>query len=84
MKFDVYADPGHAWAKCPKATLKELGIAEKITAYSYQRGEFAYLEEDCDASTLVSALKANGIPHEFVLHQSNSSSRIRNYERYQV
>ena len=49
--FDVYEDAGHAWMKVKKDLLHKMGIADKITAYSYERGEYAYLEEDCDLST---------------------------------
>ena len=82
MKFQVYADPGHAWAKVHKKTLTKLGIADKITHCSYQRGDFAYLEEDQDANTLVEALEARGIKAEFITHTANKQSRIRNYDSY--
>jgi hypothetical protein len=39
MKFDYIMDPGHGWLKVPKALLAQLGIADKISPYSYQRGE---------------------------------------------
>ena len=48
MTFTVYSDPGHAWVKVPRDLLKTLGIESDISPYSYMRGEFAYLEEDCD------------------------------------
>ena len=60
MKFDVLTDPGHGWIKVPKKLLAELGIANKITPYSYMRGDFAYLEEDADASTFFEAMRAAG------------------------
>jgi hypothetical protein len=46
--FTHYTDPGHGWVEVPRALLHELGIADKITGYSYQRGEDVFLEEDCD------------------------------------
>ena len=58
MKFPFYMDPGHGWLKVPMRLLKELGIEPRITAYSYRRGDFAYLEEDCDATTFVKAMEA--------------------------
>lgn len=82
--FQVYNDPGHAWAKVPRKTLKDLGIEDKITSYSYQRGDYAYLEEDCDLSTLISALKARGIQPVFREYHGNKISRIRNYESYKA
>ena len=32
-KITVYNDPGHAWAAVKLAELRELGIADKISAY---------------------------------------------------
>jgi hypothetical protein len=85
MKINVYGDPGHAWAKVKKSTLVKLGIADKITTYSYMRGDYAYLEEDCDLSTLVSALRAAGVPFEFKEHVARfKQSKIRGYSHYSV
>jgi len=48
--FSFYTDAGHGWLWVPKYPRAELGIAEKITSFSYQRGDYAYLEEDVDLS----------------------------------
>ena len=82
MKFDFYTDPGHGWVKVKKTLLVKLGIDRKITAYSYQRGEHAYLEEDCDASLLIETLKAKGFSYSFRSHNANKSSKIRSYAPY--
>ena len=83
MRIEVYTDPGHGWAKVPKTLLAELGIAEKITPFSYMRGDYAYLEEDQDADTLVKALKEAGIKYEFKVYTAKyRASRIRNYASY--
>lgn len=82
MKFDSYADPGHGWARVPKKLLTKLGIADQVSMYSRQRGEWAYLEEDCDLRLFVTALRATGVTVEFREHNTDKSSRIRNYERY--
>lgn len=82
MKFDVLTDPGHGWVKVPKKLLVELGIADKITPYSYMRGEFAYLEEDADASTFFEAMKAAGKSIEQRVRHADRSSRVRNYSSY--
>ena len=82
MKFVIYADPGHAWCKVPKKLLVKLGIADQITSYSYQRGEYAYLEEDCDLSLLVSTLQVKGKKVEFDERHTNKSSKILSYSHY--
>ena len=80
----VYSDPGHAWAKVRKSVLTNLGIADKVSSYSYQRGEYAFLEEDCDLSLLMQALQSHGTKLCFVEKHTDKQSRIRNYERYSV
>ena len=82
--FDVYADPGHAWAKVKIDYLKKLGIAHEISPYSYSRGEYAYLEEDCDLSVLVKACRKIGIEPKFKERYSNKSSKIRSYYSYKA
>lgn len=82
MKFDVLTDPGHGWVKVPKKLLAELGIADKITPYSYMRGDFAYLEEDCDASTFFKAMSDAGKTVEQRVRHADRSSRVRNYSSY--
>jgi hypothetical protein len=78
----IYSDPGHAWAKCKREVLSNLGIANKVSAYSYQRGDYVYLEEDCDYPLLVDALRQRNTRIKCVERSANNSSRIRNYERY--
>jgi len=85
IKIKVFADPGHAWARFPKARLVKLGIADKITTYSYQYNGNAFLEEDCDLTTLVNALKGAGYTDiKFDESHTNKSSKIRSYSHYTV
>lgn len=79
----VYSDAGHAWGKVRRDVLVNLGIADKITRYSYQRGDYAYLEEDCDLTTLCMALNERDTRVKFVEKHTNRDSRIRSYERYE-
>lgn len=79
----LYSDAGHAWAKVRRDVLVNLGIADKITRYSYQRGDYAYLEEDCDLTTLCMALMERDTRVKFVEKRSNKDSKIRSYERYE-
>lgn len=43
------SDPGHGWLRVPLTDIAILNLETKITPYSYIIGDFAYLEEDCDA-----------------------------------
>jgi hypothetical protein len=81
--FTFYADPGHGWLKVSKAELRRLGIIHQISGYSYQHGDFAYLEEDCDMSIFCRAKDARQEPVEFRPSYAKNSSRIRNYKRFE-
>lgn len=85
MKLDFYEDPAHGWLKVPKELLTKLGIAAKITAYSYMHGNYAYLEEDCDATLFADALEATGEKFEIdERHITDGQSAIRNYPSFSV
>jgi hypothetical protein len=79
MKLDFYEDPGHGWLKVPLDLLEKLGIAAKISLYSYQRGAFAYLEEDSDMGLFLDAAENKGIEVSVRKHFANKQSRIRGY-----
>ena len=84
ISIKVFADPGHAWARFPKARLVKLGIADKISCYSYQNGTNAFLEEDCDLSVLITALKDRGYEIKFNESHTNRQSKIRGYCSYRI
>lgn len=59
MKTYIWAvDAGHEWLAVKIKELVDLGIADKISSYSYQKGGTAYLEGDCDAAVFFDAYKA--------------------------
>lgn len=81
--FDVYNDPGHGWAKVPKQLLKDLDLAENISVCSYQKGAWAYLEEDRDLLLFMGALRQRkGLMCRFRDHHTNKQSKIQSYEHY--
>lgn len=82
--YDFYTDGGHGWLKVSLDEIKKLGIADKISGYSYIRGGFAYLEEDCDLSVFAQAKGVSGSIDSLGIkeHYSNDESEIRNYARY--
>ena len=85
ISIKVFVDPGHAWARFPKAKLVTLGIADKISPYSYQNGTNAFLEEDCDLSTLITALRESGYTDiKFNESHTNKQSKIRGYNTYRI
>jgi hypothetical protein len=56
--YKLHTDPGHGWLAVRCKELAELGIADKITSFSYVKGEMAYLEEDLDLAVFVDAYRA--------------------------
>ena len=80
--YNVYADPSHAWVKVKISELEKLGISKYITAFSYVRGDYAYLEEDQDASTLIDELERRGIAPKFKFHHTDNRSKIRGYASF--
>jgi len=80
----VYNDPGHGWGKVKRQVLSNLGLVDKVSAYSYQYKDNVYLEEDCDLSLLVQTLYALDVRVKFVEKSTNKQSKIRSYESYVV
>ena len=79
-----HQDPGHGWLCVKIAELEALGIADKITSYSYMRKQSAYLEEDTDYTTYLNALKERGIELETVDGKIfNKDHPIKRFQPYQ-
>lgn len=79
MKPTWIMDAGHGWLAVPLATCEGLDISP----YSYVNGDFAYLEEDCDAGTWI---KAKQIPDsewtQYPTKWINGDWSGRNYKRF--
>ncbi len=84
LKLNYFTDPGHGWVSVKLETLKTLGIAEKISGYSYMRGASAYLEEDCDLAALFAACDSQEIKIELQTKHTNNRSPIRSYAPYRA
>lgn len=97
IKLIKYNDPQHGWLRVKRNDINILGIADKITQYSYQRGKWVYLEEDQDIGAFIEALALyNGCKiattdsYQIIVRllldikykHNNGSSRIRGYEHY--
>lgn len=80
--YQRYHDPGHSWLRVRLVELITLGISAEISAYSYQRGKWAYLEEDCDMDVFVRACQAREHKITIKNHVTNKSSRIRTFQSY--
>ena len=82
MKLDFYEDPGHGWLAVPLEMLDSLGLIDQISPYSYMRGRFAHLEEDCDYALFAAAMRERGLVFHVKQHHTDNRSRIRGYASY--
>ena len=77
-----YTDDGHGWVAVKRHWLESFGIADKVTHYSYQKGNTVYLEHDCDAPLLIETMKKKGQDFDLLSINHNGNSPIRSYDRY--
>jgi hypothetical protein len=79
-----FSDSQHGWLRVKRCEIDGLGIADQITRYSYQKGDWVYLEEDLDVSTFIKAWESRETKKFSVDRQSycNGSSQIRNFASY--
>jgi hypothetical protein len=82
LKLNYFTDPGHGWVSVKLQTLIDLGIADKISTYSYIRGKSAYLEEDCDLGLLFKECDSRGVKIALTTKHTNNRSPIRSYATY--
>ena len=75
LTYTFISDSGHGWLKVPLDELKHLGIADKISPYSYANGDS---EEDLDAGTFINAKGGiNNVPYRSDYH--DGACYVRNY-----
>lgn len=81
--YTFHSDPGHGWLEVSRAEINALGIADKISRFSYQNGNSVFLEEDSDASKFMNAYKEKyGVEIQYV-EKHKDVTPIRNYYNYQ-
>jgi hypothetical protein len=80
LHYTKFNDPGHGWLEVPIADLMFVDLAPSdFTPYSYRRGQYLYLEEDCDASKFIKALRETSLDFHITDLHTNDESPIRNY-----
>ena len=80
--FTFHTDPSHGWIEVPMTTILALGLAGKISPYSYKDRAKAYLEEDCDAGLLYEAIKASGDEIKLDYKHTDGDCFVRNLPRF--
>ena len=78
-KYSFVTDPGHGWLSVPLQDIQQLGIADRISRYSYMTDKRAYLEEDCDAGVFLEAARIDpkSIPNTY-----SDKAKCRSYASY--
>jgi hypothetical protein len=83
--FTFYADPGHGWLEVPRDLLHDLGIADDISHFSYQRLDKVFLEEDCDLSLFTRAMGAAGREFKVLeVNEPRNDSFVRSLPSYRA
>jgi len=83
--YKAYSDSGHSWIAVKRNYLKSLGVLDKITCFSYQRGETIYLEEDYDAGLFIESFsRVYGHKPKIVEGSYSDNSPIRYYRSFQI
>ena len=72
-------DPGHGWLRVTRAELHRIGVTPSM--YSYVKGKYAYLEEDCDMPKFMQVKAFISEPVN-ILERHVETTKIRTYERY--
>ena len=84
LKLNFHCDPAHGWLEVMQEDIDTLGIADKISQYSYARAGCAYLEEDCDADLFLNSAKAAGWTIQIVEKYTDADSHIRRMDSFKV
>ena len=84
VEWRYIQDPGHGWIEVSKMLVDALGISDKVSSYSYSKGELVYLEEDCDAPLFIRTFESKYPSTKITLKELhlNGSSPIRNYKAF--
>lgn len=80
-ELTFYSDASHGWLAVYHSELLELGIANKISTYSYFKHGIVYLEEDLDAGIYIDAVKAKGDTVK-INEKYGDTTPIRDYAYY--
>lgn len=84
LKLNYHSDAAHGWVAVKRALLEKLGILNKITPFSYQKGGTVYLEGDQDLDTFIEAVKATGCCSFEFVNKYHEYSPIRSYESFRI
>ena len=84
IKKYFHSDSGHGWLAVKRKEVESLGLADKISTCSYQKGKTVYLEEDKDMATFKTALETAGDQLEVKVAKIVKRSNIRGFSKFSV
>jgi hypothetical protein len=85
LVFNFHSDAGHGWLAVKNSLIRELGLADKISEYSYTKGATSYLEEDGDAPMFMKAFSEKfGAEAQIKELESRNYSPIRSFNRFKM
>jgi hypothetical protein len=65
--FTFHTDPGHGWLETSVSAVESVGLkVSDFSGYSYRKGNRLYLEEDCDAPTLLNKMIELGLDYSLI------------------
>ena len=77
-----HSDPAHGWLEVSLADIHDFGIGDRISRYSYIKGDRVFLEEDCDAGVYLEKAKEEGWDISITEKHTNHDSFIRNFASF--
>ena len=83
IKLNFHSDSSHGWLELPKTIARGLGKAfcDSISFFSYQDRDNLYLEEDCDSTKALAALRENGFVVSFNEINHPNEAPCRSFKR---
>lgn len=84
IKKYFHADSMHGWLAVKRKEVDALGLADKISGFSYQKGATVYLEEDQDLPLFKTAVEAAGDTLEVKDAKVVKRSNIRGFKSFTV
>lgn len=78
--YTYHTDPGHGWLEVPVGDVLALDLTPGMfSPYSYRKGSFLFLEEDCDAELFMVAYAAKHGAYPRYVKRDTNNSAIRTY-----
>ena len=82
ITITFHSDPKLGWGEVSREMVNQLGVENKISGRSFERGSKVYLEEDIDLRLFILAAEADGYEIEWVENMTNQPCFVRRLLAY--